>query len=232
MGFAFARQNSQLFLMDRGFPTLARGTDAEGVTKISSLRFSQEYSTRSDRHVFAVNSQFNIGLNIFDATINAKEPDSQFVIWRGQTQYIRQLGDRTNLLLRGGLQLADRPLVSLEQFRAGGALSVRGYRRDRSLGDNGLFLSTELRNSIWQTADGNSGLELYPFIDFGRVWNNDELAIDNNTLASVGLGLQLFLDDIFSTRIDWGVPIVTDKGFQSDSLQDNGIYFSVELQPF
>ena len=232
VGFAFARQNSQLFLMDRGFPTLARGTDVEGVTKISTLRFFQEYSTRSNRHVFAVNSQFNIGLNIFDATINAKDPDSQFLIWRGQTQYIRQLGDRTNLLLRGGLQLADRPLVSLEQFRAGGALSVRGYRRDRSLGDNGLFLSTELRNSIWQTVDGNSGLELSPFIDFGRVWNNDDLAIDNNTLASVGLALQLFLDDIFSARIDWGVPIITDKGFQSNSLQDNGIYFSIQFQPF
>ena len=119
LGFAFARQDSQLFLMDEWFPNLARGTDVEGVTKISTLRFFQEYSTRGERHVFAVNSQFNIGLDIFDATINAKDPDSQFLIWRGQTQYLRQLGERTNLLLRGSLQLADRPLVSLEQFRAG-----------------------------------------------------------------------------------------------------------------
>ena len=80
LGFAFDyRQNSQLFLEDVGFPTLARGTDIEGVTKISTLRFTQEYSTRSDRNVFAVNSQFNIGLNAFDATINAGNvPDSQF----------------------------------------------------------------------------------------------------------------------------------------------------------
>ena len=233
LGFSLTHQDSQLFLMDVGFPTLARGTDVEGRTKISALRFAQEYSTRSDRHVFALNSQFSIGLNILDATINADNiPDSQFLVWRGQAQYLRQIGNQTNLLLRADIQLADRPLVSLEQFRAGGATSVRGYRRDRTLGDNGLFLSTELRQQIWQTAKGNFSLELNPFFDFGRVWNNDELAIENNTLASVGLGLQLFLDDVFTARIDWGVPLIADKGFQSDSLQDNGIYFSLQLKPF
>ncbi|MEL6929919.1 MAG: ShlB/FhaC/HecB family hemolysin secretion/activation protein [Cyanobacteria bacterium J06600_6] len=233
LGFSLTHQDTQLFLMDIGFPTLARGTDIEGVTKISALRFSQEYSKRSDRYVFALNSQFSIGLDLFDATINADNiPDSQFLVWRGQAQYIRQLGKKTNLFLRGDVQLADRPLVSLEQFRAGGALSVRGYRRDRTLGDNGLFLSVELRNSIWQTAEGESSLELNPFVDFGRVWNNDDLAIENNTLAAVGLGLQLSLDNIFTARIDWGIPLVTDKGFQSNSLQDNGVYFSLQLQPF
>ena len=86
-----------------------------------------------------------------------------FLVWRGQAQYIRQLSNKTNLLLRGDLQLADRPLVSLEQFRAGGALSVRGYRRDRTLGDNGLFFSTELPHQIWTTSNGNFGLAVSPF---------------------------------------------------------------------
>ena len=233
LGFSFSHQNSQLFLMDVGFPTLARGTDVEGVTKISALRITQEYNTRSDRHVFAVNSQFSIGVDAFEATINSGEtPDSQFFVWRGQAQYLQQLGESTNFLLRGDIQLADRPLVALEQFRAGGASSVRGYRRDRSLGDNGLFLSTELRQRIWQTVDGNFSLELNPFFDFGRVWNNDDLTIENNTLASLGLGLQLFLNDTFNARIDWGLPLIADKGFQSNSLQDNGLYFSLQLQPF
>lgn len=233
LGFSFAHQDSQLFLEDVGFSTLARGTDIEGITKISALRFTQEYSVRSDRYVFATNSQFSIGLNAFDATINSGDiPDSQFIVWRGQAQYIKQLSKKTNLLLRGDLQLADRPLVSLEQFRAGGALSVRGYRRDRTLGDNGLFFSTELRHQLWATSKGNLGLDISPFFDFGRVWNNDELTIENNTLASLGVGLELFIDSIFTARIDWGVPLIKDKGFQSNSLPDSGVYFSLQLKPF
>ena len=231
--FSFAYQNTQLFLMDVGFPTLARGTDNDGITKISSLKFTQEYSQRGNNYSFALRSQFNLGVNLFDATINADDiPDSQFLIWRGQAQYIKRLNDQTNLSLRGDVQLADRPLVSLEQFRAGGVSSVRGYRRDRTLGDNGLFFSTELRHTIWSTTKGENNLTLYPFSDFAQIWNNDDVSPEIETLASIGLGLQLSLGETLTTRLDWGIPLIEDTGFQQDSFQDNGIYFSIKARPF
>jgi hemolysin activation/secretion protein len=233
LGFAFNYQNSQLFLMDAGFPTLARGTDKTGVTKIATLQFMQEYSDRGEGHVLALSSQFNLGINVFDATINPDGiPDSQFLLWRGQGQYIKQLFEGTNILFRGQLQFADRPLVSLEQFRAGGVASVRGYRRDRTVADNGLFLSVELAHSIWQTNEGKNSLTLSPFVDFSQVWNTDDLAPEVDTLASLGLGLQLLLGDVLAARVDWGIPLIQDTGFQEDSLQDQGIYFSLELEPF
>ncbi|MGL5836435.1 MAG: ShlB/FhaC/HecB family hemolysin secretion/activation protein [Waterburya sp.] len=233
LGVAFNYQNTQLFLMDVGFPTLARGTDETGVTKIAALQFIQEYSDRGEGHVLALSSQFNLGINVFDATINPPGiPDSHFLIWRGQGQYIKQLSEGTNILLRGQLQLADRPLVSLEQFRSGGAASVRGYRRDRTLADNGLFLSTELSHTIWQTNEGKNSLTLNPFGDFSQVWNTDDLAPEVETLASLGLGLQLLLGDALAARVDWGIPLIQDTDFEEDSLQDQGIYFSLELKPF
>ena len=232
-GFSFSHQDTQLFLMDTGFPTLARGTSIEGITKISALRFTQEYSNRSDRHVFALNSQFNIGLNILDATNNPGDlPDSEFFVWRGQAQYIRQLSEGTDLWLRSGIQLADRPLVSLEQFRSGGAFSVRGYRRDRTVGDNGLFFSSELQHNIWSNPRNNSSLSLIPFVDLGHVWNADNLPLEIDTQAAIGLGIQFLLKETVSARLDWGIPLITDTGFQSNSLQDSGIYFSVKLKPF
>jgi hemolysin activation/secretion protein len=233
LGFSFNYQNSQLFLEDVGFPTLARGTDETGVTKIATLQFMQEYSDRGEGHVLAFSSQFNLGINVFDATVNPPGiPDSHFLIWRGQGQYIKQLSEGTNILLRGQLQLADHPLVSLEQFRAGGATSVRGYRKDRTVADNGLFLSAELSHTIWQTNGGKNSLTLNPFGDFSHVWNTDDLAPEVETLASLGLGLQLVLGDALVTRLDWGIPLIQDTGFQEDSLQDQGIYFSLELKPF
>jgi hemolysin activation/secretion protein len=231
--FAFNYQNTQLFLMDVGFPTLARGTDLEGVTKIAALQFVQEYSDRQEEYVLAFSSQFNIGINVFDATVNPEGiPDTHFLVWRGQAQYIQQLADETNLLLRGQLQLSDRPLVSLEQFRGGGASSVRGYRKDRTLADNGLFLSAELYQTIWKTTDGESSLTLSPFCDFSQVWNADDVSPEVETLVSLGLGLQLLLGDTLAARVDWGIPLIQDTGFQENSLQDQGIYFSLEFKPF
>ena len=233
LGFSFTHQHTQLFLQNIGFPTLARGSNTEGAIEISALRLTQEYSERSEGHVFALSSQFNLGINTFGATANPDDiPDSQFLIWRGQAQYLKQISRTTSIFLRGEVQLADRALVSLEQFRSGGALSVRGYRRDRALGDNGLFFSTELRNIIWQTSQGNINLELNPFFDFGRVWNSDDLLLGINTLASLGVGLQFSIEDTLTARIDWGIPLIEDKGFQSSSLQDSGIYFSIKFQPF
>ena len=233
LGFVLSHQNTQLSLMDVGFPTLARGTDIEGITKISALRLFQEYSDRSSNHVFAVRSQFSIGLDAFDATDNADGiPDSNFLIWRGQAQYLKKLTPQTNIFLRSDLQFSDRALVTLEQFSAGGALNVRGYTRNRVLGDNGLFLSAELVNTLWQTSERDLTLELSPFFDFARIWNTDDLSLDNNTLAAVGLGLQFTIKERLAARLDWGLPLIDDEELPGDSLQESGVYFSVKFKPF
>ena len=99
-------------------------------------------------------------------------------------------------------------------------------------GDNGLFFSTELRYAVWQASQEKISLELNPFFDFSRVWNSGDLALEINTLASLGLGLQLSVRDSLTARIDWGIPLFADKGFQSNSLQDSGVYFSIQLTPF
>jgi hemolysin activation/secretion protein len=39
------------------------------------------------------------------------------------------------------------------------------------------------------------------------------------------------LDRYFSARLDWGIPLISVNN-KGDSLQDNGIYFSIRFQPF
>ena len=232
LGFGFSHQNSEISLMDVGFPDLSRGSNALGETSISALRFTQEYSDRSPNYVFTSRSQFSLGIDAFNSTINSSDlPDSKFLVWRGQTQYLTKLTDNTKLFLRGDLQIADRPLVSLEQFGAGGSFSVRGYNEERILGDNGLFLSAELRNTIWTKRQWKSSLELNPFFDFGRVWNSDDTFLETNTLASLGVGLQFFKQDNFSARLDYAIALIDDD-LEGDSLQEQGLHFSVSIRPF
>ena len=183
--------------------------------------------------MFALRSQFNFGINALNSTINDKAPDSQFITWRGQSQYLRLLTPDTTLLLRSDLQLADRPLVPLEQLSIGGQQSVRGYRQDQLLADNGLFTSAEIRTPILKIPKLQTTVQLSPFFDFGTIWNHSdsETKILKRTLSSVGLGLRFLVGSNFNARIDWGIPLVKlDK--TGDTLQENSIYFTVEYKPF
>ena len=217
---------------------LSPGADKDGNTSIWALRFFQEWTNRSSRDVFAARSQFSLGIGAFDATINSGgEPDSRFFSWLGQVQWVRQMAADTLLILRSNFQLADRPLVPLEQFGVGGIDSVRGYRQDALLGDNALFASAEIRLPIYRATEQQLLLQLTPFVDFGTAWdrgskNFTERNLSNSdTLASVGLGLRLQLSDRLTVRFDWGIPLV-DIDSRERIWQEKGLYFSINYNPF
>ncbi len=119
----------------------------------------------------------------------------------------------------------------MEQFGIGGINSVRGYRQDALLTDNGVLASAELRLPILRVAKVNGVLQLTPFIEFGSGWNNDTPNPDPNTLLSTGIGLRWRMDDYFLARFDWGIPLV-DFSSSERTLQEQGLYFSVLWNPF
>lgn len=231
LGLSFSRNDSSSTVEGDPFQ-LSPGAEVDGETHISALRFFQEYTTRNQDRVFALRSQFSLGVNLFGATINEGDlPDSNFFTWRGQAQYLKLLSPSITLLLRSDLQTSNRPLVPVEQFSLGGALSVRGYRQDALLGDNGWFNSAEVRATVARISKLNTSIQLTPFLDFGKVWNSDDLTFDTNTLVSTGVGLRVQTGDYFAARIDYGIPLVGLDG-EGDSLQEDGVYFSLEFQPF
>ncbi len=224
LGISFSRQHSETSLLDIPFP-LSIGADNSGNTNISAVRIFQEYTERSDRSILALRSQFSVGVDIFDATINDNAPDSNFVAWRGQYQWARQLDKDFLFLLRGEIQLADK-LVPLEQFRLGGATSIRGYRRDVSLSNSGLFASAELRIPVLRMNKLDGLLQIIPFIDLGLPWNGNNEAVDIDSLISVGMGLNFNAGDRFNARVDYGIPL-TNAEINGNSLQENGVTFSL-----
>ena len=235
IGFAFSRNDSAITI-DGEQQQLSPGADDNGETNISALRFTQEYTKRDADQVIALLSQFSLGIDAFDATVNSgDEPDSKFLAWRAQAQYLQLLGSNFTLLLRSDFQTSDRPLVPTEQFSVGGGLNVRGYRQDALLGDNGWFNSAEVRATVLRIPRWDTSLQLTPFVDFGTVWDTDESEDDfeseTNTLLSTGIGLRIQVSDRFTSRLDWGIPLI-DLDTEGDSLQENGVYFSLEAKPF
>ncbi len=233
LGVEFSRQANKTTLENREFP-LSPGADDNGETKISALRLFQDWTRRTRQDVFAARSQFSVGLDLLGATINEDEPDSSFFAWRGQVQWLRQLNSSSNinLLLRSDVQLSASDLVPLEQFSLGGIESVRGYRQDSLLGDSGIFTSAEVRIPVSRWNNGQSSFSAIPFLDVGTVWGGEASNNQNkDTLLSIGLGLQLLLNDNLRARLDWGIPLI-DVENRDRTLQEDGIYFSVEYLPF
>ncbi len=226
LGLSFSRMESQTELgIDNIGPfPLSPGADSEGRTKVSALRFFQEYTQRSNHHVLALRSQFSVGVDWLGATVNQDAPDSRFLAWRGQAQWVRQLASDTLVLVKGDLQLTGDSLLPLEQFGLGGQLSVRGYRQDALLTDNGALVSAEVRLPILRARQIGGTLQLAPFIDVGTGWNVNGKKTSPSTLIGVGLGL-LWRQENLSIRLDWGQPLTSIEG-ENRSLQEKGLYFS------
>jgi hemolysin activation/secretion protein len=228
LGVTLDLRRSQTFLFgDQPF-SFSEGPE-EGRSRVSVLRLSQEWVSRSPNRVLAARSQFSIGLNAFNATINDSGTDGRFFSWVGQLQWVQALGDVLAIARVSG-QVTRDSLLPIEQFSIGGSDTVRGYRQNERVGDTGIVGSLELRVPVLRKPDGIGTIELSPFFDVGRVWDNNGIALSPSTLMSVGVGLR-WQSRWFDAQLSWGYPLkkLPDRG---DSLQDKGLYFSVILSPF
>ncbi|MDJ0690299.1 MAG: ShlB/FhaC/HecB family hemolysin secretion/activation protein [Xenococcaceae cyanobacterium MO_188.B32] len=232
---AFWRE-SKSFLSGMPF-SFSLGAEEDGETRIFALRFGQEWTRRDASSVFALRSEFSFGLDAFNSTTNEqiegveRIPDSRFLAWRGQAQWVRLLAPNTLLLLRVGLQLANDALLPSEQFSIGGFNTVRGYRQDQLLTDNGLLASAELRIPITEGFSESGIVQIVPFIDYGKGWNYADVPNpDPQNLLAMGIGL-LWQEENFTFRFDYGIPLI-DTNSRERTLQEQGLYLSLQLNLF
>ena len=196
----------------------------------SVVSFGQDYVRRDPQGAWAARSQFNFGTGLFNATVG-ETPDGLFFSWLGQAQRV-QILDQSNLLIAQlDVQLTPDALLPDQQFVIGGGQSVRGYRQNARIGDNGIRFSVEDRLALQRNEAGNPTLQLAPFVDLGAVWNarNTSAQFDQTFLAGVGLGLIWEPVPDLILRLDGAVPLV-DLDDRGKNAQDYGFYFSVNYQ--
>jgi hemolysin activation/secretion protein len=232
------------------------GLSDDGRTHATAVRFFQDWTRQNSRSAFGLRSQFNLGVNALGASIVPQYPalgalpDSQFFSWQGLAQWNYVLNPEIRsryplvqdqvLVLRGGVQLADRPLLPDEQFELGGVGTVRGYRKSALQTDNGFSASAEalfvvmtvpdVWPSLFPEADGV--LQVIPFIDFGMGWDNAaRVNPESGTLAAVGFGLQWQMGDLVA-RLDYGIPLISaSERSTGNTWQENGVSFSISYSP-
>ena len=237
LGLSLNRQDNRgLFLEGLPFPT--RGSNDKGETRVTTLSFNQDYIQRSAKDVLAIRSEIGIGLAGLDATTpydygaNPDSPDASFLLWRGDLQYLRQLGRDVTLIARARAQVSDGTLPPVEQFGLGGLGSVEGYQTNSLLTDSGLFGSLELAVPVWRWPRQKGLLQVVPFTAIGYGWDRGVSPQPRtNLLASVGLGLQLRLGDKFYGRVDYAQRLGPTPYAISDIWQDQAILFNVRYTP-
>lgn len=233
LSVGFTAQNGQTFLFESiPFP-FGIGPDSEGNSRTRVLKFGQDYVKRDPQGAWALRSQFNLGIDIFNATVNDEPiPDGRFFSWLGQVQRVQRLGNNHLLILQADLQLTPDTLLPSQQFVIGGGQSIRGFRQNARSGDNGFRIAAEDRIAIARNESGLPILQLAPFIDFGKVWNtggNPNFQAEQRFLAGVGVGMLWQPATGLTLRLDYGAPLLKlrDRG---NDVQDYGFYFSVGYQ--
>ncbi|WP_370679406.1 ShlB/FhaC/HecB family hemolysin secretion/activation protein [Comamonas sp. GB3 AK4-5] len=159
----------------------------------------------------ASRSFFSIGSD--DNAFNDKRwlANPSFLVFKGNLKHTQDFARGWQVQGRVNFQLASGPLVSNEQFSAGGTTSVRGYYAAERTGDDGYLLGAELRTPSLGTWLGTAVSEwrFYAFAETAGLRLRDPLPEQEARyqLASVGLGTRLRLFNWFSATLDWGYPL-------------------------
>lgn len=229
---SLTHKRSKTFLLDQ-LTSFSRGVE-DGRSTVTALRLRQDWRLRGRKQALSMRSTMSFGFDAFDATKNEGDvPDGQFAAWLGQAQFARRLGKSgLQATLRGDVQLTPDSLLAIERIGIGGGDTVRGYRENELVFDNGWVVSAGLQVPVGRLAlpgtaktleDGR--IALVPFVDAGGGWNNDGDDGGINEVVSIGVGADWKMLENTSFRLDVGLPLIDTDSPEGDDLQDFGIHF-------
>jgi hemolysin activation/secretion protein len=208
----------------------------DGKSNVSVVRLGLDWVQRSGSDALILGAAARIGIDAFGATINENAPDSKFLTLQGRFQYATKIGSSANqVVLRAFTQIADDELLPIEKLAIGGIDSVRGYRVNQYVRDNGVVASLEFRLPLFPARQNKwpYRIQAVPFIDYGRSWDKDDNlpTSDAENITGIGIGLVWDLVPAFHAALYYGYAL--DDVFTSDNdLQDDGIHFRVSYKVF
>lgn len=152
------------------------------------------------------------GLANEQAEFEARRANSQanYIYATAEAKHLQQLPADLRLTARVSGQVADTPLISNEQYAAGGQKSVRGYFETQQLGDDGINLSVEFQSPAFSQEDWFlNNLRAHLFMDYAYLWiqQPQDQTPSFYHLAGAGAGFRLQLFKNWFGELDWAYPL-------------------------
>jgi hemolysin activation/secretion protein len=213
-------------------------------TPIRYLPFSIAYNASLPGE--SVTSQFSTTLNFSLRNLADKKVDcfgqevdqfeckrfsahSNYLYLKADYQRTQKLPYDMSWVAKVGGQFAGQPLISNEQFSAGGADSVRGYLESERLGDDGVLASLEWRSPslAGEKTPGLQELLFLIFADAAYLRINDPLPEQQSrfNLASGGSGLRFTAGKNLKGELDWARAL---KDGAVTKASDDRLHFRLE----
>ena len=220
--------------------TLGFENEEEGMkTPITYLPLSFSYSASlPDSTGF---TQFSAGANMALRGMVTDQREFEDKRYKARGNYLcvtagiertQKLPAGMGLFLKLDGQRADQPLISNEQYSAGGMESVRGYKESEELGDNALHGTIELYvPDLAGVFDlqGKFTCKPYLFYDAAELRIKDPQQGENRSavIAGAGAGVRGYVMRYIEYGFDWAMALKdTDRTEKGDTL----VYFRVKCE--
>ncbi|MGG1948134.1 ShlB/FhaC/HecB family hemolysin secretion/activation protein [Trinickia sp. NRRL B-1857] len=183
-----------------------------------TVAYNSQLSLKQSQTSFSASLTTNIrGIGSDWSTWDSKRYNAQpdFIYGKFDIDHTQQLGHDMKARAHVTAQLADSPLVSSEQFSAGGMSSVRGYMQAEDTADSGVIGSLELVSpsvSKWlgSAVGGHVGeWRFHAFVDAAHLWLLSPLPEQTSSfnLLSVGVGTRMQMLKYASADFEAGWPL-------------------------
>jgi hemolysin activation/secretion protein len=154
---------------------------------------------------------------------------SNYLYLKADYQRTQKLPYDMSWVAKVGGQVASQPLISNEQYSAGGADSVRGYLESERLGDEGMQASLEWRSPSF-AGEKTPGLQELLFLIFAEAAHlriKDPLPDQQwrFDLAGAGSGLRFTALKNLKGELDWARALKSGAVTQSG---DDRLHFRLE----
>jgi hemolysin activation/secretion protein len=126
-------------------------------------------------------------------------------------------------------QLASQPLISSEQYIAGGMDSVRGYLESEAAGDNAVHTSVELRRQFQIWDESRWSMDITPYLFYDGAWLRVKKPLAGQTqyprLQGTGIGMRGTLFGNVEFQVDYAAALSHTEEVQ---VGDREFYFKVK----
>jgi hemolysin activation/secretion protein len=234
----YSDRESETFLLGTPFSFTAGVADAK--SRVRAALLSADWVYRTENQVFSARAWVKSGLDVGGVTVNPNVADGLFVTRFIQAQWVRRLSNAGNqIIVRYDRQFSNGKLLPSERFALGGVESVRGYRENRLVKDQGWFASVEYRHpvfrwvpSVLSTRSEDGVVQLVAFTDRGRAYDDQEIPTSfPDRLSSVGVGVRWDLTPAIYARFYYAKAMEKIAVPNSDP-QDRGLHFMINVSKY